>query len=678
MKQKLLLKTMLLLFALIAGSSSVWAATATLTNAQIVAAGSGDSGYKAWAIAGGGGTWNAYAIKNQHSNATSSYHFLQIKKYASNTAYYIQVPELGTKITSITMTVSGSSQPMTGGSNSVALYFSASNSTSATGTGVASGTGTSSVTIDCSSLNLNTGYITAGGAVRIWDVTVTYTEGSTPQVATPTFSPAAGVYTSAQNVEISTTTESATIYYTTDGTDPTTSSDVYSSAISVSTTTTIKAMAVRAGYDNSVVATANYKIVTIEHAGTQADPYTVADARNAIDANTGIENVYVTGIVCEGGSYLNSGKMNYYISDDGTETDKLEAYKGKNLGNTDFTATTDVIVGDRVTIYGTLKKHNSTYEFDEGNYITALAHDTSKGSFYNPYTVAEVIDGTATGNNIYVRGFIVGEYVGNSSNPRTSGFTGNSNLAVADAFSLSPVVGDCIPVELPSSPSSIRTNWGLQNNPSKIGYQILFKGNVTSYFSVSGIKGTSEVTAISVPLNPAKTYTTLTAASALDFSGLSLEAYIVKDNDTSDGYVTMTRVNKVPANTGLVLKASSTGSPIDVPVLTGDADDVTGNLMAGSATATTAVAANAGYILSNGVFQPSSGGDLPAGKAYLNIAVSSAPVLNLNFGDDTTGIDMVKGEGFKVNGEFYNLNGQRVAQPTKGLYIVNGKKVVIK
>ena len=44
----------------------------------------------------------------------------------------------------------------------------------------------------------------------------------------------------------------------------------------------------------------------------------------------------------------------------------------------------------------------------------------------------------------------------------------------------------------------------------------------------------------------------------------------------------------------------------------------------------------------------------------------------------TTGIDMVKGEGFKANGELYNLNGQRVAQPTKGLYIVNGRKVVIK
>ena len=159
-----------------------WAETTTLTNANIVAAGSGSTSYKNWTMTdGNGNSWYAYAIKNQHSNATSGYHYLQIKKYASNTAYYIQVPELGSKITQIQMTVSGSSQPMTGGSNSATLYFSSSNSTSAAGTGVASGTGASSVMIDCSSLNLNTGYITAGGAVRIWDVTVTYeTGGSTP------------------------------------------------------------------------------------------------------------------------------------------------------------------------------------------------------------------------------------------------------------------------------------------------------------------------------------------------------------------------------------------------------------------------------------------------------------------------------------------------------------------
>ena len=149
----------------------------TLTNANIVAAGAGASGYQSWTITDSNGkTWNAYAIKNQHSNATSDYHFLQIKKSDSSTQYYLQVPEYGTKITSITMTVSSTQKPMTDGGNTATLFFSAANSTSATGEGVVSGTGASTVTIDCSSLNLNTGYITASAGVRIWDVNVEYEE----------------------------------------------------------------------------------------------------------------------------------------------------------------------------------------------------------------------------------------------------------------------------------------------------------------------------------------------------------------------------------------------------------------------------------------------------------------------------------------------------------------------
>ena len=175
MRKLHLLKSLFLLCALIVGSSSVWGETVTLSNANIVAAGDGVSGYNTYNMTDeGGNSWSAYAIKNKHSNATASYHYLQIRAYNNGTAYYIQVPTLGSKITSITMTVSGASQPMTGGSNSATLFFSNSKSTSSTGTGVASGTGTSSVTIDCSSLDLNSGYITAGGAVRIWDVTVTY------------------------------------------------------------------------------------------------------------------------------------------------------------------------------------------------------------------------------------------------------------------------------------------------------------------------------------------------------------------------------------------------------------------------------------------------------------------------------------------------------------------------
>jgi hypothetical protein len=86
------------------------------------------------------------------------------------------------------------------------------------------------------------------------------TGGASQSTATPTFSPAPGSYASAQNVTIGDATTGATIYYTTDGTTPTTSSAVYSGAIPVSATETIKAIAVAAGYSNSAAASATYII----------------------------------------------------------------------------------------------------------------------------------------------------------------------------------------------------------------------------------------------------------------------------------------------------------------------------------------------------------------------------------------------------------------------------------
>jgi hypothetical protein len=81
-----------------------------------------------------------------------------------------------------------------------------------------------------------------------------------PPTATPTFSPPGGTYTSAQAVTISDSTPAASIYYTTDGSTPTTASAPYSGAISVSATTTIQAIAVASGYSTSAVATATYTI----------------------------------------------------------------------------------------------------------------------------------------------------------------------------------------------------------------------------------------------------------------------------------------------------------------------------------------------------------------------------------------------------------------------------------
>jgi len=214
------------------------------------------------------------------------------------------------------------------------------------------------------------------GHRRIASVSVTYeSSSSTPTCATPTFSPAAGTYTSAQNVVITTATEGATIYYTLDGTDPTTSSSVYSSAINVSTTTTIKAMAVMENYDNSLVASAVYNFVTLDHAGTEADPYSVSDARIAIDNNVGVSDVYAKGIVSEIVTAYNFqyGNITYNISTDGSTTaDQLEAYRGKSYNGDNFTSEDDIQVGDEVVVYGSLTKYGDTYEFASGNQLVSL------------------------------------------------------------------------------------------------------------------------------------------------------------------------------------------------------------------------------------------------------------------------------------------------------------------
>jgi len=89
----------------------------------------------------------------------------------------------------------------------------------------------------------------------------TYSSGSGQAVAaTPTFSPAAGTYTSAQTVTISDTTTSATIYYTTNGATPTASSTQYTAPITVSSSETLQAIAVATGYTQSAVGSASYTI----------------------------------------------------------------------------------------------------------------------------------------------------------------------------------------------------------------------------------------------------------------------------------------------------------------------------------------------------------------------------------------------------------------------------------
>ncbi len=117
----------------------------------------------------------------------------------------------------------------------------------------------------------------------------------TIEAANPVFSPKAGKYTSAQSVTITDTTPGAVIYYTTNGTTPTTKSTEYSGAITVSESETIKAIAVATGYANSGVAAAAYTIVAATPViSPKAGKYKSAQSVTITDATTGAVIYYTT------------------------------------------------------------------------------------------------------------------------------------------------------------------------------------------------------------------------------------------------------------------------------------------------------------------------------------------------------------------------------------------------
>lgn len=100
---------------------------------------------------------------------------------------------------------------------------------------------------------------------------VSWTAFNPNMVATPDFSYPAGQYFNAIDVEITCETPDASIYYTTDGTDPTTSSTIYTEPITIATSTTLKARAYAAGLDPSSIAQAVYTINTVIEVATLAD-----------------------------------------------------------------------------------------------------------------------------------------------------------------------------------------------------------------------------------------------------------------------------------------------------------------------------------------------------------------------------------------------------------------------
>jgi len=172
-----------------------------------------------------------------------------------------------------------------------------------TGTCAGTPTGGSSfatnVTFNPTTAGTHVGLLTAvdtvNGGVGVANV-YGVTAGSA--AAEPTFSPAAGTYTSIQSVTISDTTPGATIYYTTDGTAPTTSSTKYAGAITVSSSETINAIAVATGISNSSVASAvytlNLPLTTTPTISVASGTYTSIQTVKISDGTLGAKIYYTT------------------------------------------------------------------------------------------------------------------------------------------------------------------------------------------------------------------------------------------------------------------------------------------------------------------------------------------------------------------------------------------------
>lgn len=173
---------------------------------------------------------------------------------------------------------------------------------------------------------------------------------------------------------------------------------------------------------------------------------------------------------------------------------------------------------------------------------------------------------------------------------------------------------------------------------------------------------------------------TFVSDNALDFTDVeNLEAYIAKEED---GNVKLYQVRKVPAATGVLLRAKNAATNFVVPFATAATDDVSGNIFQrGTGSAVGNGTGPYNWILStkDGVlgFYPASGRTVAADHAYLQTTVQEARI-DLTFGDDATAITTVSSPTAQQPTAVYDLQGRRVAQPVRGLYIVNGRKVTVK
>lgn len=468
-------------------------------------------------------------------------------------------------------------------------------------------------------------------------------------VVRPVITLAANPFTFSTTATITCATNGADIKYSYDGTNW---SD-YSAPLTITETKTIYAKAIL-GSDESQVAMVNATKNLVEPTVT-------------IDA-TGITNTNKFQGT-DAGSLSATVTYNYAPVEGAVVT-----WSGSNDEVATINASTGAVtlVGAGSVTFTATYAGNGDYSEKTASYNMTVIYDdpNAPGTINNPLTVADVNSGSYSGDN-YVTGYIVGFFVSKDDDADNSGKT---NLALSDTPD-EKSGANTIAIQLPSG--TLRNSWNIEDN-NVIGYKVLVYGSVEGYFTgKTGVKSPSQISAVSVPVSvSAAGWATYCSSNALDFTGVTaLTAYTAsKDGDV----VKFNKVTgKVPANTGLLVR----GETANVPVCA-SAEAVL-NLLVG-VTAETTMDAGTVFVLMKGskgigFYKNTNAFTLRANSAYLraeDVEGSTARAF-IALDDETTGIADVKAVKEDAEGMF-DLQGRKIAKPTKGLYIVNGKKVVVK
>ena len=248
------------------------------------------------------------------------------------------------------------------------------------------------------------------------DGTVSFRFKAASNVATPTFSPAAGRYTEAQTVTISCATEGTTIYYTTDGTTPTANSTPYTQPILVEETTTLKAIAVNGDGEESSVATARYVI------GAVSDVKNFKRVTSTSDLVSGMRYI----IACGSKEVAASDLSSTYLSP------------------ADVELASDIItIGDDVAVF-TLEGSATSYSFfseELGKYLYASA--AKKIAYDDNEKTWTLSNGT---NGVEMTFGSCGTMTYNTGSPRFTTYTSNANASMIRANLYMEYDGE-IPIE---------------------------------------------------------------------------------------------------------------------------------------------------------------------------------------------------------------------------------------